>query len=66
MLDRDLEKGEEIHVQVLDMTGEVVGNGYGYFETVSFRDNRDKRTRTPMPRPARISERNAASICSLR
>jgi hypothetical protein len=35
---RELRKGEEIHVQVVDTDGETVANGYGQVETVGFRD----------------------------
>lgn len=41
-LDRDLQKGEEIHVQILDTAGNVVGNGYATVDSIEFRDNRDK------------------------
>ena len=35
---RELRKGEEIHVQVVDADGEVVANAYGQIETVGFKD----------------------------
>lgn len=42
MLDRELAKGEELHVQVVDTDGVVVGNAYGRVVTVAFKDKVDE------------------------
>jgi len=42
MLDRELTKGEELHVQVVDMDGTVVGNAYGKIIAVTFKDKLDE------------------------
>jgi hypothetical protein len=41
---RDLEKGEELHVQVVDADGVVVADGYGKVIGVQFKDKLDKET----------------------
>lgn len=39
----ELAKGTEIHVQCINVeTGEVVANGYGRVEALSFKDKRDE------------------------
>lgn len=42
VLDRELEKGAEIHMQVVGMDGEVVANGYGRVVSVQFKDTLDE------------------------
>lgn len=39
--DRELRKGEEIHVQVVDTDGEVVANAYGKVVKIAFDDKYD-------------------------
>jgi hypothetical protein len=39
---RELRKGEEIHVQVVDADGVVVADGYGRVVAVQFKDTLDK------------------------
>lgn len=41
-LHRELAKGEEAHVQVVDADGVCVADGYGTVVAVSFRDRRDE------------------------
>jgi hypothetical protein len=41
-LDRELAKGEELHVQVVDTDGQVVGNAYGRIVAVAFKDKVDE------------------------
>ncbi len=38
ILDREIEKGAEIHLVVSGMDGEVLGNAYGRVVSVMFRD----------------------------
>ncbi len=42
--DRELHKGEEVHMQIIDTNGVVITNGYGNVATVTFTDRRDKET----------------------
>lgn len=37
---RDLERGEELHIQVFDAAGELVSDGYGVIASLAFRDKR--------------------------
>ena len=39
---RELQKGEEIHMQVVDMDGVVVADGYGKVVQVAFKDKLDE------------------------
>lgn len=39
---RDLEKGEELHMQIVDMDGEVIADGYGRVLAVTFKDTVDE------------------------
>lgn len=41
-VDRDLPKGEEVHLQVVGRDGEILANGYGKVVAVSFKDTVDK------------------------
>lgn len=38
---RELSKGEEVHLQVVDADGEVVADGYGRVLAVAFKDKFD-------------------------
>lgn len=37
---RDLERGEEVHIQVFDAAGVLVSDGYGVIAALAFRDKR--------------------------
>lgn len=39
---RELSKGEEVHIQVVDADGQVVADGYGRITTVAFKDKIDE------------------------
>lgn len=39
---RELAKGEEVHLQVVDADGTVVADGYGTVVGVAFKDKRDE------------------------
>lgn len=41
---RELAKGEEVHLQIVDADGEVVADGYGRVVGVAFKDVIDKDT----------------------
>lgn len=41
-VERDLKKGEEIHVRVVDADGQIIADGYGNVVAVAFKDHRDK------------------------
>jgi hypothetical protein len=41
-LQQDLDKGDEVHVIVSTMDGEIVANGYGHVVAVTFKDTRDE------------------------
>lgn len=41
---REIDKGDELHLQVVDMDGTVVADGYGHIEELTFRDKRDPET----------------------
>jgi hypothetical protein len=43
-LARELTKGEEIHLQVVDADGRTVADGYGRVVAVAFKDTLDKET----------------------
>lgn len=58
MLDRELAKGEELHVQVVDMDGQVVGNAYGRIVSIAFKDKLDEHgavTETERTHSAKVS-----------
>lgn len=42
MVHRELAKGDEVHLVVAGMDGEVVADGYGRVVAVSFKDKLDK------------------------
>lgn len=41
---RELRKGEEVHLQVVDADGQIVADGYGRVIGVAFKDKLDKET----------------------
>lgn len=41
-LDKELKKGDEIHLTIGDMDGEVVANGYGRITQVAFKDQMEE------------------------
>lgn len=38
VIGRDLDKGTEVHLQLVGMDGEVIANGYGHVVAVTFKD----------------------------
>lgn len=41
VLQRELSKGDEIHMQVVGMDGEIVADGYGRVVSIQFKDKLD-------------------------
>lgn len=39
---REIEKGEELHMQLVDSDGTIVADGYGRVESITFKDVYDK------------------------
>lgn len=46
VLHRELEKGSEVHLQVVDTDGQVVADGYGRVISVTFKDRLNEHGQT--------------------